>query len=101
VISSFADSSQMPRIKISLLTYESADSHLNALAGESTSPRHRRAVEEHMSFHYLATVQLESGSNLVIAAAISAVVLPRSFCSSMPSWLMMNVITPELPYSAG
>src|SRR5438270_129270 len=36
-----------------------------------------------------------------MAAAVSAVVFPRSFWNSTPSWLMMNVITPEFPYSAG
>ena len=43
----------------------------------------------------------ESGSNLFIAVAVSVVVFPRSFCSSTPSWSIMKVITPELPYSAG
>ncbi len=26
---------------------------------------------------------------------------PRSFSYTMPSWLTMNVMTPELPYLAG
>jgi hypothetical protein len=44
---------------------------------------------------------LVSGSNSVMADAISVVVFPRSFWNSTPSWLMMKVTTPELPYSAG
>ena len=44
---------------------------------------------------------LASGSNLVIAVAMSVVVFPKSLWSSTPSWLMMNVITPEFPYCAG
>src|SRR5579863_3120219 len=51
--------------------------------------------------HSCTTVQLSSGSNSVIAVAISVVVFPKSFWRSTPSWLMMNVITPELRYSAG
>jgi len=47
------------------------------------------------------TLQVLSGSNSVIAVAVSVVAFPRSFCNNTPSWLMMNVITPELPYSAG
>src|SRR5208282_2808156 len=51
---------------------------------------------------YSATdVQLASGSNSLMAVAVSFVVFPKSFWNNMPSWLMMNVITPELPYSAG
>ena len=46
-------------------------------------------------------LQVLSGSNSVIAVAVSVVVFPRSFCSNTPSWLMMKVITPEFPYSAG
>ena len=42
-----------------------------------------------------------SGSNSVIAVASSVVVFPKSFSSNIPSWLMMKLITPELPYCAG
>ncbi len=51
--------------------------------------------------HSCTMLQLASGSNSVIADAVSVVVLPKSFWSNTPSWFMMNVITPELPYSAG
>src|SRR5258707_1094056 len=50
-------------------------------------------------FHTVAQLTLLSKS--LIAAAVSVVVFPKSFWSSTPSWLIMNVITPELPYSAG
>jgi hypothetical protein len=72
--------------------------------------RHTTAANHaHFLFHlpgailiYRSTMcQLESGSNSLIAVAISDVDLPKSFWSRTPSWLMMNVITPELPYSAG
>src|SRR5260370_42013383 len=46
-------------------------------------------------------LQPASGSNSVIADAVCVVALPKSFCSNTPSWLMVNVITPELRYSAG
>jgi hypothetical protein len=51
--------------------------------------------------HCCTRLQLESGSNSTIAAAVSVVVFPKSFCRRTSSWLMMNVITPELRYSAG
>jgi hypothetical protein len=34
--------------------------------------------------------QPASGSNSVIAVTVSFVLFPKSFCSSTPSWLMMN-----------
>jgi hypothetical protein len=46
-------------------------------------------------------VQLASGSNSLIAVAASVVDFPKSFWKSTPSWFIMNVIIPELPYSAG
>jgi hypothetical protein len=51
--------------------------------------------------HCSTGLQLASGLNSFIAVAISVVVFPKSFWSRTPSWLMMKVITPELPYSAG
>ena len=51
--------------------------------------------------HCSTGLQLESGSNSVIAVAISVVVFPKSFWRTTPSWLIMKVMTPELPYSAG
>ena len=51
--------------------------------------------------HCSTTIQPASGSNTLIAVAVSVVVFPKSFSSSTPSWLIMKVITPELPYSAG
>ena len=45
--------------------------------------------------------QAESGSNDVIFSAISSVSGPRSFWNTVPPWLTMKVITPELRYSAG
>ena len=63
----------------------------------------RRSVADRIEKNvYCSTMlQPESGSNTLIAVAASVVVFPRSFCSSTPSWLIMKVITPELPYSAG
>ena len=51
--------------------------------------------------HSSTTVQLLSGSKSFTAVAVCVVVFPRSFWSSTPSWLIMKVITPELPYSDG
>jgi hypothetical protein len=51
--------------------------------------------------HSCTGLQPVSGSNSLMAVAVSVVVFPKSFWNSTPSWLMMNVITPELPYSAG
>ena len=42
-----------------------------------------------------------SGLNEVIVLAIAAVSAPRSFCSTIPSWLTRKDITPEFAYSAG
>src|SRR6267142_1121291 len=41
--------------------------------------------------------QLLSGLNVDIALAILAVSGPRSFSYTVPSWLTMKVMTPELP----
>src|ERR1700733_6585221 len=46
-------------------------------------------------------VQLWSGLNDVIASATLSVACPRSFWNTVPSWLTMKVMTPELRYSAG
>src|SRR5262249_3707959 len=46
-------------------------------------------------------VQLLSGLKAFMAPARVAVVGPRSFSYTTPSWLTMNVITPETPYWAG
>jgi hypothetical protein len=69
----------MPMIKISIPIFMRVYSCTDWLAVKTTVSRNRRAVEELMAYDYLATVQLESGSNLVIAAAVSAVVFPKSF----------------------
>jgi hypothetical protein len=53
------------------------------------------------NLHSSTGVQPSPGSNSLIAIAVSVVVFPKSFWSNTPSWLMMKVITPELPYSAG
>ena len=45
--------------------------------------------------HSSAGLQVASGLNSLIAVAVSVVVFAKSFWSSTPSWLMMNVITPE------
>src|SRR5262249_47948915 len=46
-------------------------------------------------------VQLLSGLNAFMAPARVAVVGPRSFSHTTPSWLTLNVITPETPYWGG
>ena len=51
--------------------------------------------------HCSTGLQLASGLNSLIEVAVSVVVFPKSLWSRTPSWLMMKVITPELPYSAG
>ena len=63
------------------------------------SERRRRAREH--SRHCSTILQSASGSKTLIAVAVSVVLFPKSFWSSTPSWLIMKVITPELPYSAG
>src|SRR5262249_36711666 len=45
--------------------------------------------------------QVWSGLNEVMREAIRAVRSPRSFSYTSPSLLMMKVMMPELPYSAG
>ena len=60
-----------------------------------------RMIVTSWAAYYVAGLHPVSGSKSVIAAAASGVAFPRSFCSGTPSWLIMNVITPELPYSAG
>src|SRR5262249_58785761 len=46
-------------------------------------------------------LQVWSGLNEVMREAIRAVRSPRSFSYTSPSLLMMKVMMPELPYSAG
>jgi hypothetical protein len=41
--------------------------------------------------------QLSSGSNFFIAVAAAVVPLPRSFSNTIPSWLIMKVMTPVCP----
>ena len=43
----------------------------------------------------------EIGIELGRCGCVPAVVFPKSFWSSNASWLIMNVITPELPFTAG
>lgn len=50
---------------------------------------------------YCSTGLHPAGSNSLMAVAVSVVVFPKSFCSNTPSWFIMKLITPELPYSAG
>lgn len=50
------------------------------------------------SGHCSTILQPASGSNTLIAIAVSVVDFPKAFWSSTPSWLIMKVITPELPY---
>src|SRR5271169_3326077 len=69
--------------------------------GAAAWPGPASAVRREKARHSSTALQLASGSNSVIALAVSVVVVPKSFWNSTPSWLMMNVITPELPYSAG
>jgi hypothetical protein len=45
--------------------------------------------------------QVLSGLNCVIARATAAVLGPRSFWYTTPSWFTMKVMTPELPQLAG
>ena len=51
--------------------------------------------EGYKGFHLL------SGLNCVIARATAAVLGPRSFWYTTPSWFTMKVMTPELPQLAG
>src|SRR5262249_14616519 len=46
-------------------------------------------------------VQLVSGLNAFMVLARVAVVGPRSFSYTTPSWFTMKVITPDTPYCAG
>ena len=62
---------------------------------------HVRETDSSRNGHSSVGFQLASGSNSVIAVAVSTVAFARSFWRRSPSWLMMKVITPELPYSAG
>jgi len=64
---------------------------------------HRRTgfVTVKALFYCSAGLHPASGSNLVIAVAVSVVAFPKSFWSTTPSWSIMKVITPELLYSAG
>ncbi len=69
-------------------------------------PLRRRAPQRHWAgseelVHCSTMLQPESGSNAAIAVADSVVAFPKSFWSSTPSWFIMKVMTPELPYSAG
>ena len=50
---------------------------------------------------YLADIQVLSGLYFDIASATLTVSWPRSFSNTLPSWLMMKVITPEVRYTAG
>src|SRR5215469_384301 len=50
---------------------------------------------------YCTFIQDDSGSYVVIAFAVSAVLSPRSFCRTDPYWFTTNVITPLALYSAG
>ena len=47
--------------------------------------------------HGGATFQVISGSYSVMRRAISVVFGPRFFSNTIPCWLTMKVITPELP----
>jgi hypothetical protein len=78
-ISYLADRSQMPMIKVSIPIFSLVYSCTDWLPVKKTFPLTRCTIEELMPFHYLATVQLGSGSNFVIAAAMSVVVFPKSF----------------------
>jgi hypothetical protein len=60
-----------------------------------------RKVNRFTCGHSSTIFHPSSGSNSVIAVASSAVVFPKSFSSKIPSWLIMKLITPELPYCAG
>jgi hypothetical protein len=42
-------------------------------------------------------VQLRSGSNSLVAAAIAAVCGPRSFWKTVPSWLTIKGMMPDAP----
>ena len=50
---------------------------------------------------YSAGIQVLSGLYSDIASATLAVSWPRSFSNTLPSWLMMKVITPDVRYTAG
>jgi len=60
-----------------------------------------RTVKPMLSWHYSEDCQVASGLYVSMRGANSAVRSPRFFWYTLPCWLTMRVITPELPHSTG
>ena len=68
---------------------------------EDLDPRDGTHIGRLAAGLYSAGIQVWSGLYSDMASATLAVSWPRSVSNTLPSWLMMKVITPDVRYTAG